>query len=101
MRSFSLMNSLRMSTTGFSRTKVQRNNLRNNINSQLIYNSAAYRAFASKVIPVPTMGDSISEGVIEEFVKGPGDFVQADEIIARIETDKVTVDITSPESGVI
>lgn len=32
---------------------------------------------------------------------GPGDFVLADEIIARIETDKVTVDITSPESGVI
>lgn len=31
----------------------------------------------------------------------PGDFVEADEIIARIETDKVTVDITSPESGVI
>jgi len=35
-----------------------------------------------------------------EFL-GPGDFVEADEIIARIETDKVTVDITAPESGVI
>ena len=31
----------------------------------------------------------------------PGDYVEADEIIARIETDKVTVDIASPESGVI
>jgi 2-oxoglutarate dehydrogenase E2 component (dihydrolipoamide succinyltransferase) len=31
----------------------------------------------------------------------PGDFVNADEIIARIETDKVTVDITSPSAGVI
>ena len=30
-----------------------------------------------------------------------GDFVEADEIIARIETDKVTVDITAPQSGVI
>jgi 2-oxoglutarate dehydrogenase E2 component (dihydrolipoamide succinyltransferase) len=47
------------------------------------------------------MGDSISEGVVEEFVKGPGEFVEADEIIARIETDKVTVDITSPDAGVI
>jgi 2-oxoglutarate dehydrogenase E2 component (dihydrolipoamide succinyltransferase) len=47
------------------------------------------------------MGDSISEGVIEEFVKNPGDFVEADEIIARIETDKVTVDITAPRAGVI
>jgi len=47
------------------------------------------------------MGDSISEGVIEEFVKGPGEFVDADEIIARIETDKVTVDIQAPVAGVI
>jgi len=47
------------------------------------------------------MGDSISEGVIETFVKGPGEYVQADEVIARIETDKVTVDILSTHSGVI
>ena len=47
------------------------------------------------------MGDSISEGVIEEFVKQAGEFVEADEIIARIETDKVTVDIPAPEAGVI
>jgi 2-oxoglutarate dehydrogenase E2 component (dihydrolipoamide succinyltransferase) len=47
------------------------------------------------------MGDSISEGVVEEFVKGAGEFVEADEIVARIETDKVTVDITSPVAGVI
>lgn len=59
------------------------------------------RAFASRVVPVPGMGDSISEGVVEEFVKGAGEFVEADEIVARIETDKVTVDITSPEAGVI
>jgi glycine cleavage system H lipoate-binding protein len=34
-------------------------------------------------------------------VKNPGDFVNADEVIARIETDKVTVDITAPVSGII
>jgi len=75
---------------------VQRNNLRNNLNSQLICGVYGARAFGSKIIPVPGMGDSISEGVVEEFVKQPGDYVEADEIIARIETDKVTVDITSP-----
>mmetsp|Transcript_15007 Transcript_15007/g.23241 ORF Transcript_15007/g.23241 Transcript_15007/m.23241 type:complete len:114 (+) Transcript_15007:122-463(+) len=64
-------------------------------------NSMLAQAFSNKLIKVPTMGDSISEGVIEEFVKHPGDFVEADEIIARIETDKVTVDIAAPESGVI
>jgi len=82
-------------------TTVQRNNLRNNVNSQLIFGSHAIRKFASEIVKVPSMGDSISEGVIEEFVKYAGDFVEADEVIARIETDKVTVDITSPQAGVI
>lgn len=31
----------------------------------------------------------------------PGDYVEADECIARIETDKVTVDILAPEAGII
>lgn len=35
------------------------------------------------------------------FSTGAGEFVEADEIVARIETDKVTVDITSPVAGVI
>lgn len=47
------------------------------------------------------MGDSISEGTIESFVKNVGEFVEADEVIARIETDKVTVDILAQHSGVI
>lgn len=58
------------------------------------------------------MGDSISEGVVESFVKSKfhskfnkllevGQEVKADEVIARIETDKVTVDILAKFSGVI
>lgn len=47
------------------------------------------------------MGDSISEGVVESFIKKVGDSVKADDIIARIETDKVTVDILSAHTGVI
>lgn len=31
----------------------------------------------------------------------PGDFVEADEVVATIETDKVTVDIRTPTGGVI
>lgn len=41
------------------------------------------------------MGDSISEGMVETFTKSVGDYVEADEVVARIETDKVTVDILS------
>lgn len=47
------------------------------------------------------MGDSISEGTVQEFVKNTGDFVEADEIVAIVETDKVSVDIRSPKAGVI
>ena len=35
------------------------------------------------------------------FFIEPGDFVEADEVVAKIETDKVTVDIPSPKAGVI
>jgi len=64
---------------------VQRNNLRNNLNSQLICGVYGARAFGCK-------WHVFQSGAYIE----PGDYVEADEIIARIETDKVTVDITSP-----
>lgn len=52
-------------------------------------------------IDVPSMGESITEGTIAGFLKGPGDYVEIDEIIAQIETDKVTVDVTATFSGTI
>lgn len=63
--------------------------------------SVSMRHFGVETIKVPALGDSISEGVIEEFMKKPGDFVAQDDVIARIETDKVTVDIAAPRAGVI
>jgi len=63
------------------------------------FNSSA--RFFGTVQQVPSMGDSISEGVIESYVKNVGEFAAADEVIARIETDKVTVDILATHSGVI
>ncbi|XP_059662435.1 dihydrolipoyllysine-residue succinyltransferase component of 2-oxoglutarate dehydrogenase complex 2, mitochondrial-like [Cornus florida] len=50
---------------------------------------------------VPFMGESISDGTLSTFLKNPGDHVNVDEPIAQIETDKVTIDVASPESGVI
>jgi 2-oxoglutarate dehydrogenase E2 component (dihydrolipoamide succinyltransferase) len=41
------------------------------------------------VIDVPVMGESISEGAIESLEKAVGDFVEMDEVIGSIETDKV------------
>ncbi|XP_042478502.1 dihydrolipoyllysine-residue succinyltransferase component of 2-oxoglutarate dehydrogenase complex 2, mitochondrial-like [Macadamia integrifolia] len=50
---------------------------------------------------VPFMGESITDGTLAKFLKNPGDSVQVDEPIAQVETDKVTIDVSSPESGVI
>ncbi|KAF0934834.1 hypothetical protein E2562_028838, partial [Oryza meyeriana var. granulata] len=50
---------------------------------------------------VPFMGESITDGTLASFLKKPGDRVEADEPIAQIETDKVTMDVASPEAGII
>ena len=47
------------------------------------------RTYADKVIQVPQMAESISEGTLKQFSKSVGDYVELDEEIATIETDKV------------
>ena len=59
------------------------------------------RRFASVTQKVPSLGDSISEGTIQEYLKKVGDYVAADEPIAMVETDKVTVEIRAKNPGVI
>lgn len=46
------------------------------------------------------MAESISEGTLKSWLKQPGDFVNADEEVATIETDKVVIDV-SDSRGVI
>ncbi|KAL6761171.1 dihydrolipoamide succinyltransferase [Haematococcus lacustris] len=54
-------------------------------------------------VKVPQMGESVSEGTIASILKQPGDTVKEDDIIAQIETDKVTIDIkyTGKQAGTI
>ncbi|KAJ3259075.1 2-oxoglutarate dehydrogenase complex E2 component [Boothiomyces macroporosus] len=47
------------------------------------------------------MGESITEGTLTQWHKKIGDFVNRDEQIATIETDKIDVQVNSPESGVL
>lgn len=56
---------------------------------------------SSTVIPVPSMGDSISEGTVVEWLKKPGEFCAVDEVVVVLETDKVSVDVRAPFAGVI
>jgi 2-oxoglutarate dehydrogenase E2 component (dihydrolipoamide succinyltransferase) len=50
---------------------------------------------------VPTLGESITEATLGEWLKQPGDAVKADEPIASLETDKVAVEVPSPVAGVM
>ncbi|KAJ5885321.1 hypothetical protein N7495_009831 [Penicillium taxi] len=59
------------------------------------------RTYADKVIQVPQMAESITEGTLKQFSKQVGDFVERDEEIATIETDKIDVSVNAPESGTI
>jgi 2-oxoglutarate dehydrogenase E2 component (dihydrolipoamide succinyltransferase) len=50
-------------------------------------------------VVVPEVGESITEVLIVEWLKSPGDAVEADEPIAVIETDKATLELPSPAAG--
>ena len=51
-------------------------------------------------VKVPTLGESITEATLGAWLKKPGEAVAADEPIASLETDKVSVDVPSPVAGV-
>ncbi|KAG5187773.1 single hybrid motif-containing protein [Tribonema minus] len=53
------------------------------------------------VMPLPGLGDSISEGTVVQWLKSVGDLVAVDDVVAVVETDKVSVEIRSPHRGVI
>ena len=55
----------------------------------------------SSEVKVPTLGESVSEATIGEWLKQPGDPVALDEPIASLETDKVSVEVPSPVAGVM
>ncbi len=50
---------------------------------------------------VPTLGESIAEATLGQWLKQPGEAVAADEPIASLETDKVAVEVTAPVAGVM
>src|SRR5579872_1548789 len=52
-------------------------------------------------IRVPALGESISEATVGKWFKKAGDPVSADEPLVELETDKVTLEVNAPESGVL
>jgi 2-oxoglutarate dehydrogenase E2 component (dihydrolipoamide succinyltransferase) len=52
-------------------------------------------------IRVPSLGESVTEATVGKWFKQAGDAVTADEPLVELETDKVTVEVPAPASGVL
>ncbi|KAI0090436.1 hypothetical protein BDY19DRAFT_887906 [Irpex rosettiformis] len=60
-----------------------------------------FTGFVPETVKVPQMAESISEGTLKSWLKQPGEFVNADEEVATIETDKIDVSVNAPTAGKI
>ena len=54
-----------------------------------------------KEVKVPILPESISEATVAVWHKKPGDYVEIDDVIVEIETDKVVLEVPAEESGVL
>ena len=52
-------------------------------------------------IKVPTVGESINEVTLVKWLKGDGDFVERDEVIAELESEKATFEVNAEKAGVL
>ena len=52
-------------------------------------------------IVIPTVGDSVSEGVISRWTKKDGEFANRDDVVLELETDKVTMEIRADAPGIV
>jgi 2-oxoglutarate dehydrogenase E2 component (dihydrolipoamide succinyltransferase) len=55
----------------------------------------------AKEIRVPALGESVAEATVGQWFKQAGDAVTADEPLVELETDKVTVEVPAPASGIL
>ncbi len=52
-------------------------------------------------ITVPVLGESVTEATVGSWSKAPGDAVAKDEVLVELETDKVSVEVSAAEDGVL
>jgi 2-oxoglutarate dehydrogenase E2 component (dihydrolipoamide succinyltransferase) len=52
-------------------------------------------------IVVPALGESVTTATVARWIRQPGESVKADEPLVELETDKVTVEVNAPSSGVL
>jgi pyruvate/2-oxoglutarate dehydrogenase complex dihydrolipoamide acyltransferase (E2) component len=64
-----------------------------------VSSSNTERAQGEVLVEMPQMGVSVAEGTLAVWHKQVGDWVEADEIICEISTDKIDTDLPSPAAG--
>jgi 2-oxoglutarate dehydrogenase E2 component (dihydrolipoamide succinyltransferase)/2-oxoisovalerate dehydrogenase E2 component (dihydrolipoyl transacylase) len=52
-------------------------------------------------IKMPQLGESVTEGTVDKWLKQEGEFVKRDEALVEVVTDKVNAEIPSPLAGVV
>ena len=52
-------------------------------------------------IKVPTVGESISEVTLLKWTKNEGDYVERDEVIAELESEKATFEVNAEKAGIL
>ena len=80
--------------------KLISNNKWNNNNNNKIQLILSNK-FSGTTVNVPNMGDSISEGTLVEWSKNVGEQCNVDDVVAIIETDKVSIDVRTDYAGVL
>lgn len=65
--------------------------------------AASNGAAQGKVLSVklPELGEGVTEGELVKWLVKPGDSIKADQSVAEIMTDKATVEVPSPQAGVV
>lgn len=88
-------------STAASRHMQSKNIITNDVLQKIRSISITPYIQAQITVNVPTMGDSITEGTIVEWCVSPGSVVKEGDVLALVETDKVTVDIKAEQHGVL
>jgi hypothetical protein len=57
------------------------------------------RGFAVEEVVLPSLGESVTEGSVQSWLKKKGDYVNEDEVVVAIESDKMGQEIRSTYSG--
>src|SRR6266581_3082442 len=52
-------------------------------------------------IKVPTIGESINEVTLVKWLKNDGDYVERDEVIAELESEKATFELNAEQAGIL